>query len=343
MTAGVQNSTFLPGTSQRGTTRDGENECHLAIHEQMGIATDCGTKERRVTPLMCRLRKLTEVSEFDAYPMPRVDEILNRLGQANYISSIDMTKGYWQIPLAEESKDKTAFTTPFGLFEFCVMPFGLHGAPATFQRLMDNILLNERESSDAYIDDVTVASETFKDLTRDLTSMREAGLTIKPAKTNLAMSSVGAFGHRVGRGVIKPDPTKIAAVSTYPRPKTKKDLRAFLGLTGYYRKFIPDFSGKTALLYLSDMLKMSSPEQLNGQKKVKWRSATSNDCFARNPCCKRQTSIDALSCRPMHREWDWERCSVNEDPTDVNIQLRTQAGSCHPPSATTRPSSKSVS
>ena len=209
-------------------------------------------------------RKLNEVSEFDAYPMPRVDEILDRLGQANYISSIDRTKGYWQIPLAEESKDKTAFTTPFGLFEFNVMPFGLHGAPATFQRLMDNILLNERESSDAYIDDVTVASETFEehlmDLRRVLTSIREAGLTIKPAKTNLAMSSVGALGHRVGRGVIKPDPTKIAGVSTYPRPKTKKDLRAFLGLTGYYRKFIPDFSGKTALL--SDMLKMSSPEQL---------------------------------------------------------------------------------
>ena len=131
------------------------------------------------------------------------------------------------------------------------MPFGLHGAPATFQRLMDNILLNERESSDAYIDDVTVASETFEehlmDLRRVLTSIREAGLTIKPAKTNLAMSSVGALGHRVGQGVIKPDPTKIAAVSTYPRPKTKNDLRAFLDLTGYYRKFIPDFSGKNCI------------------------------------------------------------------------------------------------
>ena len=96
------------------------------------------------------------------------------------------------------------------------MPFGYHRAPATFQRLMDNILLNERESSDAYIDNVTVASETFEehlmDLRRVLTSIREAGLTIKPVKTNLAMSSMGALGHRVGRGVIKPDPTKIAAV-----------------------------------------------------------------------------------------------------------------------------------
>ena len=209
-------------------------------------------------------RKLNSVSEFDAYPMPRVDDVLDRLGSAQYISSIDMTKGYWQIPMAEESKDKTAFITPFGLYEFNVMPFGLHGAPATFQRLMDKLLAEQRDASDAYIDDITVASNSFTEHLMDLRnvfqSVREAGLTIKPRKANLAMYSVGVLGHHAGRGIIKPDAAKIATVQNYPKPVTKKELRAFLGLTGYYRKFISDFSGRTALL--SDMLKKSFPEHL---------------------------------------------------------------------------------
>ena len=113
--------------------------------------------------------------------MPLVEEVLDRMGSANYLSTLDMTKGYWQIPLAEESKDKTAFITSFGLYEFNVMPFGLHGAPATFQRLMDNLLMDQREAADAYIDDVTVANVTFDDHLRDLrklfSSLRQAGLT----------------------------------------------------------------------------------------------------------------------------------------------------------------------
>ena len=85
-------------------------------------------------------RKLNSVSEADAYPMPRIDELIDRLGSANYISTLDLTRGYWQVPVAQESQPKTAFTTPFGLFNFTVMPFGLHGAPATFQRMMDTLL-----------------------------------------------------------------------------------------------------------------------------------------------------------------------------------------------------------
>ena len=99
-------------------------------------------------------RKLNAVSESDAYPMPRIDELIDRLGGAKYISTLDLTRGYWQVPVAAESQAKTAFTTPFGLYDFTVMPFGLQGAPATFQRLMDNLLRGVGDYAAAYLDDL---------------------------------------------------------------------------------------------------------------------------------------------------------------------------------------------
>ena len=83
-------------------------------------------------------RRLNSVSQFDAYPMPRVDDLIDQIGQAKFISTLDLTRGYWQVPVAEEARHKTAFITPFGLFQFIVMPFGLSGAPATFQWMMDH-------------------------------------------------------------------------------------------------------------------------------------------------------------------------------------------------------------
>ena len=85
-------------------------------------------------------RRLNQISEFDAYPMPRVEDIIDRIGRSQFISTMDLTRGYWQVPVAAEDKPKTAFVTPFGLFQYNVMPFGLKGAPATFQRLMDQVL-----------------------------------------------------------------------------------------------------------------------------------------------------------------------------------------------------------
>ena len=101
-------------------------------------------------------RKLNSTSEADAYPMPRVDELIDTLGRAKFISTLDLTRGYWQVPVEPESRPFTAFTTPFGLYQFTVMPFGLHGAPATFQRLMDRILVGQEAHAAAYIDDAVI-------------------------------------------------------------------------------------------------------------------------------------------------------------------------------------------
>ena len=129
-------------------------------------------------------RRLNSESLADAYPMPRIDDLIDRLGKARYISTLDLTRGYWQVPMAKASRHLTAFTTPFGLFQFRVMPFGLQGAPATFQRLMDKVLQGLEDYAAAYIDDLVIHSTTWEEhLTQIQTvfqRLRLAGLTAKP-------------------------------------------------------------------------------------------------------------------------------------------------------------------
>ncbi len=179
-------------------------------------------------------RRLNEVSEFDGYPMPRVDELLDRLGRARYISTLDLTKGYWQVPLSENAKPKTAFSTSSGHWQYRTLPFGLHGAPATFQRMMDILLRPHQSYAAAYLDDVVIHSEAWEDhldrLRRVLSELRRAGLTANPRKCHLALSEAKYLGFQVGRGLIRPQEKKVEAVRTAPRPETKTQVRAFLGL-----------------------------------------------------------------------------------------------------------------
>ncbi len=187
-------------------------------------------------------RKLYEVSAFNGYPMPWVDELLDRLGKARYISTLDLTKGYWQVPLSQSSREKTAFSTPNGHWQYRTLPFGLHGAPATFQRLMD-ILLRPHQ---AYLDDVIIHSESRENhlerLRRVLTELRQAGLTANPKKCHLGLTKAKYLGYKIGRVLIMPQKRKVEAVKKFPRPTNKTQVRAFLGLASYYRCFIPKFS-----------------------------------------------------------------------------------------------------
>ncbi|XP_014449616.1 uncharacterized protein LOC106737363 [Alligator mississippiensis] len=106
-------------------------------------------------------RKVNAVAKFDAYPMPRVDALIENIGQARYISTLDLTKGYWQVPVAPEDQEKTAFATPWGLFHFRRMPFRLHGAAATFQHLMDRVLAPHMGYAATYIDDIIIYTEDW--------------------------------------------------------------------------------------------------------------------------------------------------------------------------------------
>ena len=222
-------------------------------------------KKKDSTLRMCvDYRRLNAVSQMDAYPMPRVDELIDRLGDAKFITTLDLSRGYWQVPVSPKDQAKTAFTTPYGLFQFRVMPFGLQGAPATFQRLMDVILADIGDFAAAYLDDVVIHSGTWKDHLQHvgevLRRLGSAGLTIKPKKCQFAMSHCSYLGHVVGNGEVRPEESKLLAVEAFPVPKTKSQVRAFLGLTGYYRRFIQDYA-ETANA-LTDLTRKNSPNRI---------------------------------------------------------------------------------
>ena len=149
-------------------------------------------------------RKLNRVARFDAYPMPRIEELIDTVGPARVISTLDLAKGYWQIPVYEGSRDKTAFTIPFGLYEFNVMPFGLHSAPATFQRMINLVLRDCWSFARAYIDDIVVYSGSWEEHLdhphKVLKCLHEANLTIKMAKCQFGRKEVHYLGHLIGGG-----------------------------------------------------------------------------------------------------------------------------------------------
>ena len=149
-------------------------------------------------------RRLNRVTKPDPYPMPRVDDLLDRLGQAKFISTLDLTKGYWQVPVHPESRQQTAFITPFGKYQFLTMPFGLVGAPAVFQRLMNNVLADVSAFSTAYLDDVSIFSNSWKDhlvhLDEVLSRLERAGLTAKASKCRLGCQECQYLGHVIGEG-----------------------------------------------------------------------------------------------------------------------------------------------
>ena len=196
-------------------------------------------------------RKLNSVTIGHAHALPRVDDILDSLGNAQYFSTLDLKSAYWQISVDQQDREKTAFVTQRGLFEFNWMSFGLVNAPTTFQRAMDLVLIPYIICL-CYLDDVIVFGRDFNEhynrLKTVLERLRLHGLRVKFEKCTIAAREVSFSGHVVSSSGIIPDPAKIEAVSNIPSPQNIKDIRSFLGLAGYYRKFIPSFSSIAAPL-----------------------------------------------------------------------------------------------
>lgn len=192
-------------------------------------------------------RKLNLITKRDVYPLPRIDDTLDKLRNAYFFSSLDLKSGYWQIEVDERDRKKTAFVTPDGLYEFKVLPFGLCSAPATFQRTINTVLSGLKwQSCLVYLDDVVVFSSTFEQhmqrLRAVLDAIRTAGLTIKPEKCHFGFRELRFLGHIVSAEGVRPDPEKITAVEMFPKPRDKKAIRRFLGLCAYYRRFVENFS-----------------------------------------------------------------------------------------------------
>ena len=193
-------------------------------------------------------RQVNAITKRDAYPIPNMTGILDELRQAHYITTLDLSQAYFQVPLTPESKEITAFVVPGrGLFHFKRMPYGLTNAPATFQRLLDRLVGTELYPQVfVYLDDIIVVTQTFDDhliwLRRVLNKIRGAGLTINKEKSEFCRAQVRYLGFVVNCDGLQVDPDKVAPVVNYPSPRNLKQLRRFLGMASWYRRFIPGFS-----------------------------------------------------------------------------------------------------
>ena len=230
-------------------------------------------------------RDVNAITVEDPYPMPRIEELLERLGDARFISTFDLAKGYYQVPVNPNDKDKTAFMSKLGKYRFTKMPFGLRNAPATFQRLMDHVLAGMQEYAAAYMDDIVIHSDTWEHHVQHLralmTTLKQHGLTVKNKKCQIGMTTCKYLGHVVGNGTISPQQSKIESIETFKTPQIKKDVHAFLGLAGYYRRFLPNFS--TIAAPLSDLTKNIAPNRVEWTDKCERAFQTLKQALAAQP------------------------------------------------------------
>lgn len=192
-------------------------------------------------------RKVNNVTIKDGFPIPKIDYLFTRLSKAKIYSTIDLCHGYFQVKMDEGSRPYTAFATQWGFYEFLVMTMGLSNSCATFQRLLNRVLDGYLDVCClVYLDDIIVFSDSVEqhkiDVENVVKKLKEYNLKVKPSKCKFARSRIEYLSHIVENGKIKPNPAKTAAVSQAKRPKNVKQIQAFLGLVGYYRKFIKNCS-----------------------------------------------------------------------------------------------------
>lgn len=275
-------------------------------------------------------RKLNAVTKADKFPLPRIDDLLDQLDKAQYFSTLDLAAGYWQIRINDASKEKTAFTTQQGLFEFRVMPFGLTNAPAVFQRLMQSVIsgLNPTKGPDfvcVYIDDLLIFScsleEHLKHLRLVMDRLRQAKLKLKPTKCHFVRHSVEFLGHIITSSGLRPNPKQVAAVQDFPRPQTVHQLRQYLGLTSYYRRFIGKFA------------KIAAPLYYLTKKEVKWE--WSKECQIAFETLKRRLVQAPVLVYP-----DFEQKFILETDASLNglgaVLSQVKEGLLHPVSYASR-------
>ena len=205
-------------------------------------------------------RKLNELTISDSYPLPNIEQLLMGLGDSKCFTQLDLVQAYHQVPLTEESRPMTAFQVKRGHYEFLKAPNGLKQMPAIFQRLMNSIFPNHKNVS-SYLDDLLIHSanqdEHITHLEEVLLKLREAGLKIKLKKCSFYKKSVKYLGFELTDSGFKPLDDKVAAINQFPPPKTDDDIRSFLGMAGYYRQYIPNFSAIAKPL--SNLLKKNTP------------------------------------------------------------------------------------
>ncbi len=204
-------------------------------------------------------RELNSVTKADTFPLPQIDDLLDQIRDSRFFSTLDLAASYWQIRVEPGSREKTAFVTPQGLYEFRVMPFGLTNAPSVFQRLMQVVLMGLNPDSgpdfvSVYIDDVLVFSRSLKEhidhLCLVIQQIQEAGLKLKPSKCSFVREEVGYLGHILTPDDAKTNPKLVQAVISFPQPQNVREVRQFQGLSSYYQRFIPRFAAIAQPLHM---------------------------------------------------------------------------------------------
>lgn len=227
-------------------------------------------------------RKLNEKTISDRYPMPEIGYVIDQLKGHKYFSTMDLASGFHQIKMKDSDIEKTAFSINNGKYEFTRMPFGLKNAPATFQRAIDDVLREHiGKICYVYIDDVIVFGRTLEEHLKNLAiickALNDAGLKIQLDKSEFLHQEVEFLGYIISSEGIKPNQKKIETINLYPEPKTLKELRGFLGMMGYYRRFVKDFA-KIAKP-LTNLLRGESKPLSN--KKISLNN-TERQCFQKN-------------------------------------------------------------
>lgn len=223
-------------------------------------------------------RAINAVTRGDAYPLPNISETLDTLSGSEYFTTLDLCSGYHQVSIEPNDIEKTAFTLPGHHYEFVRMPFGLCDAPATFQRLMDTVLIGIKdEAALVYHDDIIIFSNSLEQhaerLDKVLQRLDDANLYIHLPKCTFAVKEVEYLGHIASNEGVKPDLKKISAVANYPRPH---NVRAFLGLVGYYRRFIKNFACRTEPL--TELLKKEVKFEWKQQQETAFLDLTNALC-----------------------------------------------------------------
>jgi transposase InsO family protein len=204
-------------------------------------------KKKDGTPRVCvDYRALNEQTVKNKYPLPLMDELFDRVQGARYFSSIDLRDGFFQILMRKEDREKTAFRTRFGSYEYTVLPMGLCNSPSTFMQMMNDSLFDLRAFVLCFLDDILIFSRTREEhlqhIRRVLQRLREKKLYGKLSKCEFMRSEVGFLGHRIGADGLCVAPDKVDAVKSWPTPRNPHDVRSFLGLAGFYRRFVKNFS-----------------------------------------------------------------------------------------------------
>ena len=249
-------------------------------------------------------RKLNAVTQADPYPLPRINDTMDAVANMKYLTKIDLLKGFYQVPLSREARRVSAFVTPDGLYEYTVMPFGMRNSGSTFQRLANHLVSGFRNVK-AYIDDILIHTKTWEEhivtLRALLQKMSEANLTINLEKCDFGKSQVTYLGHQVGSGGIRPVQAKVADIVSFPPPTTRRSLRRFLGMIGYYRRYCKNFAQVAAPL--SDLI--------SERRKFNWSEA----------CQRAMNDLKAiLMSAPVLRAPDFDRkFIVCVDASDVGI------------------------